>query len=83
MTLTEAYEVLRVFNLWRRGLSDVLEFSPTDIGIAIDIILAAKDKYIQLANEVGVAVLLSKVQRGELSNSNAIAELVNSKFEKL
>ncbi len=45
--------------------------------------LTTKDKAVQLANEVGVAVLLSKVQRGELSDSNKIAELVNNKFEKL
>ncbi len=39
-----------------------------------------KDKYIQAANKIGQEMLLN---RKDYMNSNAIAELVNKKFEKL
>lgn len=45
MTLTEAKEILRNYNLWRRG-ADIPQPCHTKIGIALDIVLDKLDKIV-------------------------------------
>lgn len=41
MTLEEAVKILECYNIWRRGKIEdyVLEYTPTEIGIAIDTVI--------------------------------------------
>lgn len=43
MTLTEAIEILREHNRWRRGAEDVTMADPKELGIAIDTVVGAYD----------------------------------------
>ena len=44
MKLDEAVELLRYYNKWRRGNTDLLMPHPKEIGVAIDTILYYFDK---------------------------------------
>ena len=39
MTLKKAIKIIKHFNIWRRGGIDTIDYSPEQIGIAIDVIL--------------------------------------------
>jgi len=44
MKIEEAIEILQVHNRWRRGLIDKYPYTPTQIGLAIDIVLSCAKK---------------------------------------
>ena len=44
MKINEAVAILKHFNEWRRGEIDNIDYSPKEIGIAIDVVL----KYVKL-----------------------------------
>jgi len=46
MTLPEAVELLKTFNLWRRG-ADIPMPEPKQVGLAIDLIIAEIEKVIR------------------------------------
>jgi hypothetical protein len=39
MKLNKAIHILKHFNTWRRGDIETLEYSPSEIGVAIDVVL--------------------------------------------
>jgi hypothetical protein len=39
MTIIEALKIVKNFNRWRRGDIEELIYSPTEIGIAIDLLI--------------------------------------------
>lgn len=44
MKLSEAIEILRHFNRWRRGEIDDLDYMPGEIGNAIDVVVKHYDQ---------------------------------------